>query len=72
MLVELDGLGFPDVGVELVRAIITRTQRDAVVGHIIQETRLCGPALNTQCGHIGARQCQSSSWKSVELTRETL
>lgn len=45
MLVELDGLGFPDVGVELVRAVITRTQGDAVVGDVIQEARLCGPAL---------------------------
>lgn len=42
MLVELDALGLPDVGVELVGAVITRPQRDAVIGYIVQETRLCG------------------------------
>lgn len=42
MLVELDALGLPDVRVELVRAVITRPQRDTVVGYVIQETGLCG------------------------------
>lgn len=37
MLVQLDGSGLTDVGVELVRPIIARTQRYAVIGHIIQE-----------------------------------
>lgn len=42
VLVELNGLGLSDVGVELVGAVISRTQRDAVIGHIVQETCLCG------------------------------
>lgn len=42
VLVELDALGLPDVGVELVGAVITRPQRDAVIGYIVQETCLCG------------------------------
>lgn len=46
VLVELDGLGFPDVWVELVGAVVTRTQRDAVVGHVVQEARLCGTTLS--------------------------
>ena len=41
VFVQLDALGLPDVWVELVRAVVTRTQRDAVVGHVVQETRLC-------------------------------
>lgn len=70
MLVELDGLGFPDVWVELIRAVITRTQRDAVIGHVIQETRLCGTTFSirtSKCGTIGA-----TFWETLELTRETL
>lgn len=42
VLVELDALGLTDVGVKLVGAVVTRPQRDAVVGHVVQETRLCG------------------------------
>lgn len=42
VLVELDALGLPDIGVELVGAVVTRPQRNAVIGHVIQETRLCG------------------------------
>lgn len=42
VLVELDALGLSDVGVELVGPVVTGTQRDAVVGHVVQETRLCG------------------------------
>lgn len=41
VLVELDALGLPDVGVELVGAVITRPQRYAVIGYIVQETCLC-------------------------------
>lgn len=42
VFVELDALGLPHVGVELVRAIVTGPQGDAVVGHVVQETGLCG------------------------------
>lgn len=42
VLVELDALGLADVGVELVRSVEARPQRDAVVGHVVQETGLCG------------------------------
>lgn len=42
VLVQLDALGLPHVGVELVGAVIPRPQRDAVVGYIVQETGLCG------------------------------
>ncbi len=41
VLVELDAPGLPDVGVELVRTVITGPQRDAVIGYIVQETGLC-------------------------------
>jgi len=40
VLVKLDAFGLTDVGIELVRAIVTRSQRDAVIGHIIQEACL--------------------------------
>lgn len=42
VLVELDALGLPHVGVELVGAVITGPQRDAVIRYIVQETCLCG------------------------------
>lgn len=42
VLVELDALGLPDIGVELVGAVVTRPQRDAVKGYIVQESCLCG------------------------------
>ena len=41
VLVELDALGLPDAGVELVGAVVARPQGDAVVGHVIQEPGLC-------------------------------
>lgn len=45
VLVELNSLGLPDVGVELIRAVVSGPQGDAVVGYIIQETRLYGNML---------------------------
>jgi len=41
VLVELNALVLPDVGVELVRPVVPRPQGDAVVGHVVQEARLC-------------------------------
>lgn len=35
VLVELDALGLPDVGVELVGAVVTRPQRDAVERYVV-------------------------------------
>lgn len=48
VLVELNSLGLPDVGVELVWAVISRPQRDAVIGYIVQETRLCEQVVEVQ------------------------
>lgn len=42
VLVELDALGLADVGVELVGTVVTGSQGDAVIGHVVQETRLYG------------------------------
>lgn len=41
MLVELNALGLPDVRIELVRPVITRSQGDGVIGYNVQEARLC-------------------------------
>lgn len=41
VFVKLDALDLPDVGVELVGPVVTRPQRDAVVGHVVQEACLC-------------------------------
>ena len=35
VLVELDALGLPDVGVKLVGAVVTRPQRDAVERYVV-------------------------------------
>lgn len=56
VLVQLDALGLTHVGVELVRSVITGSQGDAVVGHVVQETRLCG--------------CQSSPSAEITAVRE--
>lgn len=63
VLVELDALGLPHAGVELVGAVVARTQRDAVVGHVIQEARLCGgqSTLNVSTSKRDQRSKQGCS-----------
>lgn len=63
VLVELNSLGLPDVGVELVWAVISRPQGDAVIGYIVQETRLCGSMLLK----FGLKQTRFSSEDSQDV-----
>lgn len=65
VLVKLDALGLPHVGVELVRPVVTGTQGDAVVGHVVQETRLCGATV-PRGRHSGSEHMKYMMIKDIE------